>query len=120
MPTLAQVLASHPNLVEQRDLTQLALENEHLRLTFSPATGAIDSLLEKATTVDWAAGDNRTIGEFVYRTYTQEHDMDRFVKAHIRNHNGAKPKSGFETCFAIGSQHRQVMGAIHVSIRPKL
>ena len=77
VPSLAAVLAAHPGLVEQPDLAALSLENGRLKLAFSAATGAVTSLLEKATGVDWAAGGS--IGEFVYRTYTQEQDFDRYV-----------------------------------------
>ena len=43
------------------------------------ATGAITTLVDKATSIDWAAGENHSFGKFVYRTYTQDHDIDRYI-----------------------------------------
>ena len=42
--------------------------------------------MEKATGLDWAGGahTNRSLGEFVYRTYTQQHDIDVYVGADAR------------------------------------
>ena len=36
--------------------------------------------------MEWAGGGKR-LGEFVYRTYTQAHDIDRFVAQFVRAHS---------------------------------
>ena len=79
VPTVEDLVAAHPGLKEQPDLAALSLSNDALQLKFSPATGAITTLVEKATSIDWAAGENHSFGEFVYRTYTQDHDIDRYI-----------------------------------------
>ena len=80
--TLAElkvVPALNPKGLEQADLTQaLTLENSQLKLEFNASTGAISSMQEKGgTRTQWVAPGG-ALGEFVYRTYTQKADINRY------------------------------------------
>jgi hypothetical protein len=86
VPSVAAMLKSSPGLkaIDPTDPTALVLENEQLSLKFDPATGAISSLLDKGASDgkggrEWVA-TGQLLGEFVYRTYTQQHDINPYVK----------------------------------------
>jgi hypothetical protein len=66
VPPLEGQLRQQP--FKEVDLTKgpPAMENSKLQIRFNATTGAIASLVEKATGVEWAKG--RGLGEFVYRT----------------------------------------------------
>jgi hypothetical protein len=80
VPSVGEMLKSSPDLeeIDVTDPTALALENSLMSLKFDPATGAISSLTEKAVGgKEWVAV-GQLLGEFVYRTYTQEADINRY------------------------------------------
>lgn len=100
VPSLASLLAGHTEKlqpVDTSDSSALSLQTSRLHLQFDKTTGAISSLIQRTsaaglTTGNTAAqpdrstaaehewvGKNKRLGQFVYRTYTQEHDIDRFV-----------------------------------------
>jgi|EP01047_Picozoa_sp_COSAG01_P053886 hypothetical protein len=66
-------------------------------VSFDQRTGAIKSLVDSAG-LEWAGGEKR-LGEFVYRTYTQAHDIDRFVAQFTPDYSHGLP----EACPECGS-----------------
>ena len=85
VPSVTAMLKSSPGLkaIDPTDPTALILQNEQLSLKFDPVTGAISSLVEKGSSDGkgraWVAA-GQLLGEFVYRTYTQSNDINRYVK----------------------------------------
>jgi hypothetical protein len=76
--------------------TPLVLENDKLRLTFNATNGAIASLVEKQTGIEWAQGVG--LGQFVYRTYTQASDYDRYQQQYVPS---SKPGKGPSRCSTV-------------------
>jgi hypothetical protein len=76
---LIEVPSLDPKGLEPADLTQtLMIENSHLKLEFNVSTGSISSMEEKgAAATQWVAPGS-ALGEFVYRTYTQKADINRY------------------------------------------
>jgi hypothetical protein len=91
VPSLATKLArQHLKELDIADPAALQLETQGLAIKFDEATGAISSLVQKEANVEWAGGDKR-LGEFVYRTYTQAHDIDRYVAQFTPDYAGVYP-----------------------------
>jgi hypothetical protein len=117
VPSLAERLKGADLVpVDIHDPQSLLLQTPTLRLQFDQRTGAISSMLQTTTTTtatpgeggvgsatadsnrpgsttdqwEWAGGERR-LGEFVYRTYTQEHDIDRFVSQFTPDYAGVYP-----------------------------
>ena len=86
VPAIGTMLASG-NLtpVDVTDPKALTLNGSGLSLTFDPETGGISSLVEKAGGREWVAAGQR-LGEFVYRTYTQKHDINPYMRQFVPGH----------------------------------
>ena len=71
--------------VDVTDPKDLSLQSSELSLGFDPQTGAISSLVEKAGGRQWVAA-GESLGEFVYRTYTQKHDINPYMRQFVPQH----------------------------------
>lgn len=97
VPSIASLIAGHTDRLLPLDISDpssLTLQTSRLRLEFDKTTGAISSLVQSvasATEHKWV-GNNKRLGQFVYRTYTQEHDIDRFVAQFTPDYAGVYPE----------------------------
>ena len=71
--------------VDIADPKALTLNGSELSLTFDPETGGISSLVDKVGGREWVAAGQR-LGEFVYRTYTQKHDINPYMRQFVPGH----------------------------------
>ena len=107
---IVPALASRLTVLKEVDIsdpTALQLKSDGVAVGFDERTGAIKSLVSAG--IEWAGGDKR-LGEFVYRTYTELHDIDRFVAQFTPNYAGAYPNHRNKSTDAAGScwQHPEM------------
>jgi len=63
--------------------SQQALENEFLRVTFSPEQGGVTSVIDKRSDREWVM-PGQVLGQYLYERFSNA-DVDRFMAAYVKS-----------------------------------